>query len=93
MLHDTFSRQKREKGLEVEAHLLLWEYGLTPSFGSCDGKCKCVTGVHNLVWERREGLCPAIAVVLTWLQMMLVTLSSLHSCGQTDLTGFLPNSA
>lgn len=93
VLHDTFSRQKRQKGHKVEAHLLLWEYGLTPSFGCCDGKCKCVTGVHNLVWKRREGLHLAIAVVLAWLQMMLVTLSSLHSCGQTDHTSFLPNSA
>lgn len=69
------------------------QYGLTPSFGCCDGKCKCVTGVHNLVWERREGLHLAIAVILVWLQTVLVTLSSLHSCGPTDLRGFLPNSA
>lgn len=36
---------------------LLWrqQCGLTPSFGCCDGKCKCVTGVHSFVWERREG--------------------------------------
>lgn len=74
---------------------LVWrqQYGLTPSFGCCDVKCKCVTGVHNFVWERREGLNLAIAVVLVWLQMVLMTLSSLHNCGQTDLTGFLPNSA
>lgn len=31
------------------------QYGLTPSFGCCDGKCKCVAGVHNLVWEGEEG--------------------------------------
>lgn len=67
------------------------QYGLTPSFGCCDGKCKCVAGVHNLVWERRGGL--HLAMVLVWLQMVLVSLSILHNCGQTDLTGFLPNSA
>lgn len=74
---------------------LLWrqQYGLTPSFGCCDGECKCVTGVHNLVWERREGLHLAIAVVLLWLQMVLITLSSLHNCGQTALKVFFPNSA
>lgn len=39
--------------------------------------------------DESKGLHLAVA----WLQMVLVTPSSLHSCGQTDQAGFLPNSA
>lgn len=54
--HMTLSPIRKEKMDTKLRHICCFgrhQYGLTPSFGCCDGKCKCVTGVHNIVWERR----------------------------------------
>lgn len=43
----------------------LAQYGLAPCFGCCGGSCKCVIGVHSLVWEMKaKGLISQVLWLL-----------------------------